>query len=80
MKPKKCHLLQKEISFLRHVVSKSGIKTDPEKVAAVRDMKRPTTVREVRSFLGLASYYRKCVKGFSHLVKPLFDLTRKDEM
>ena len=79
LKPKKCHLLQKEISFLGHVVSKEGLKTDPLKIAAVKNMPRPTTVTQTRSFLGLASYYRKYVQSFSKIAKPLFDLTKKDQ-
>ena len=78
LKPKKCHLMQKEISFLGHVVSKEGVRTDPAKVSAVKEMQRPKTVTEVRSFVGLASYYRKFIQGFSKIAKPLFDLTKKD--
>lgn len=78
LKPKKCHLMQKEIAFLGHVVSKSGTRTDPAKIAAVKDMQRPKTVTQTRSFLGLASYYRKYVQSFSKIAKPLFDLTKKD--
>ena len=79
LKPKKCQFLQEEISFLGHIVSKSGIRTDPAKVAAVKEMKRPETVTQVKSFLGLASYYRKFVKYFSKIAKPLFNLTKKEE-
>ena len=79
LKPKKCNLLQKEISFLGHVISKDGIRTDPAKITAVKNMPRPTNVTQTRSFLGLASYYRKYVKSFSKIAKPLFDLTRKDK-
>jgi hypothetical protein len=78
LKPKKCQFLQEEISFLGHIVSKFGIKTDPAKVAAVKEMKRPETVTQVKSFLGLASYYRKFVKDFSKIAKPLFNLTKKE--
>ncbi|CAC5370891.1 unnamed protein product [Mytilus coruscus] len=78
LKLKKCHFLQKEVSFFGHIVSGEGIRTDPAKVVAVRDMKRPTTVTQVRSFLGLASYYRKYVQDFSKVAKPLFDLTKKN--
>ena len=75
---KKCEFLLETISFLGHVVSKRGIKVDLGKVAAVQDWKIPTNVGEVRSFLGLASYYRKYVKGFSKIASPLTELTRKD--
>ena len=58
------------------MISKDGIKPDPEKVAAVKDFPRPTDLQGVRSFLGLASYYRKFVKGYSVIAAPLHDLTK----
>lgn len=79
LKPKKCHLMQKEISFLGHVVSKGGVRTDPAKVSAVKEIQRPKNVTQVRSFVGLASYYRKFIRGSSKIAKPLFDLTKKDK-
>jgi hypothetical protein len=60
-------------------VSKSAIRRDPAKVAAVKEMKRPETVTQVKSFLGSASYYRKFVKYFSKIAKPLFNLTKKEK-
>lgn len=60
------------------VVSKAGVRTDPDKEKAVANMKKPSTVTEVRSFLGLSSYYRKLIKDYSKIAKPLFDLTKKD--
>jgi len=77
LKPSKCHLLQDQISFLGHVVSAEGISTDPEKTRAIREWPIPTSVTEVRSFLGLASYYRKFVPRFSLIAKPLHLLTGK---
>ena len=56
-------------------MSKEGIHASPEKVKAVLDWPRLQSVHDVRSFLGLASYYRKFIKGFSQLAKPLTDLT-----
>ena len=79
LKPKKCNFLQKEIQFFGHIVSKAGVRTDPDKVRAVENMKTPSTVTQVRSFLGLSSYYRKFIKDYSKLAKPLFDLTKKDK-
>lgn len=79
LKPKKCHLMQKEISFLGHVVSREGVRTDPMKISSIKEMPRPKTVTQVRSFLGLASYYRKFIENFSKIAKPLFDLTKKDK-
>jgi len=75
LNPKKCSFFKKEIKYLGHVVSKEGIKTDPEKISAVRDWPIPRTKKQVRSFLGFCSYYRKFVKGFSLIAKPLFSLT-----
>ena len=65
--PKKCSLFQEKVNLLGHVVSKQGISTDPTKVAAVRNWKTPSNVREVRSFLGLCNYYWKFVGGFADI-------------
>ncbi|XP_057742828.1 uncharacterized protein LOC130961132 [Arachis stenosperma] len=67
-----------KVKFLGHVVSKQGIVVDPAKVEAVRNWERSTSVTEIRSFLGLAWYYRRFIKGFSQLALPLTKLTRKD--
>lgn len=73
--PKKCLLLQRDVKYLGHVVSELGITTDPEKIAAVKDWPTPHTKKQLRSFLGFCSYYRKFVRGFSSIAKPLFALT-----
>ena len=78
LKTKKCKFLQHETSFLGHTVSREGIQTNPSKVQAIKDMSRPGTVTQVRSFLGFCSYYRKYVQDFAGITKPLFDLTKKD--
>jgi len=59
LKPSKYRLLQKHVAFLGHIVSENGVSTDPEKVRAVADWPAPTTLREVRSFVELCSYYRR---------------------
>ena len=76
LKFKKCVFFQHETSFLGHRVSKEGIKPDPAKIGAVKDIPSPQTVTELRSFLGLTSYYRKFVKDYAKIAKPLYDLTR----
>ena len=79
LKPKKCHLFQTEVLYLGHVVTSEGVKTDPSKVEAVKSWPTPTNPTEVRSFLGLASYYRRFIYKFSEVVKPLTNLTKKDQ-
>ena len=68
----------KEVSFLGHVISEKGIAVDPAKVKAVVDWKQPENPTEVRSFLGLAGYYRRFIQDFSKLAGPLTNLTRKN--
>ncbi|XP_070025629.1 uncharacterized protein [Nicotiana sylvestris] len=69
--------LNKSVAFLGHVVSSEGIKVDPQKTEAVKNWPRSTTPTKIRSFLGLAGYYRRFVEGFSSLVSPLTKLTQK---
>ena len=64
------------MDYLGFEVGRDGIRTSPEKVKAILDWPRPQSTHDVRSFLGLALYYRKFIRGFSQLAKPLTDLTR----
>ena len=73
----KCEFLKEKVDYLGFEVGRDGIRTSPEKVRAILDWPRPQSVHDIRSFLGLASYYRKFMKGFSQLAKPLTDLTRE---
>jgi hypothetical protein len=77
VKAKKCDLFKKEVEFLGHIVSEEGIKCNPKKVDRVKEWPRPENVGDVRSFLGLAGYYRKFVEGYSSLARPLTELTKK---
>ena len=72
-------ILVKKVPFLGHVLSEDGISVDPGKVQEVMDQKAPTSVHEVWSFLGLASYYRCFILDLSKIVKPMTRLLQKDK-
>ena len=75
----KCEFWLEKVIFLGHVVSENGISVDPTKVEAVSNLSGPTNISEIRSFLGLAGYYRCFVPNFSRLAAPLMRLTHKTE-
>ena len=79
LKPTKCDLFKQQINYLGHVVSKVGVSTDPDKITAVTEWPQPTTVTEVRSFLGFVSYYRRFIPNFSKVAKPLNQLLQNLE-
>ena len=78
MKSKKCRLAEREVEYLGYIISKDGLSTDPEKIRTVSDFPTPRDVKTLRSFLGLASYYRQFVPNFSVVARPLHALTKKD--
>src|SRR6266511_1002490 len=78
MKPKKCKFAQKELRFLRHIISAEGIRTDPDKIAKMVTLTLPSNLKELRSRLGLFSYYRQYIKGFSEIMRPMYKLTREE--
>ncbi|KAE8736092.1 hypothetical protein F3Y22_tig00000170pilonHSYRG00022 [Hibiscus syriacus] len=74
----KCEFWLQEVSFLGHIISVRGVQVDPSKIEAIMNWKRPKNVSEIRSFLGLAGYYRRFVEGFSIIASPLTKLLRKN--
>jgi len=76
LKAKKCHFFQTEVKFLGHVISKNGIKPDPEKVQAVQDWNEPANQTHVRAFLGLTTYFKRFIKGYAKTAAPLMELTK----
>lgn len=79
VKKEKCEFARSEVIFLGHWVSKGQVRMDERKVQAIVDWPTPTKVTELRSFLGLANYYRKFIQGYSKKVAPLTDLLKKDQ-
>ena len=76
-KESKCSFAISKVEYLGHFISAKGVETDPVKIQAVRDWPTPRNVKQLRSFLGLSGYYRKFIKGYAHLAKPLMNLLRK---
>ena len=79
LKPSKCQLLRHRVEFLGHIVSAEGVAVDPAKVEKVVNWPAPRTVSQLRSFLGLCTYYQNFIKDYSTVAKPLFQLTEKDQ-
>ena len=77
LKPAKCSIFQTEVTFLGFRVSVKGVLPDPTNVAKILQWKEPQNVTELKQFLGCCSYYRKFIRGFSKVAKPLFDITKK---
>nr|AAX92822.1 retrotransposon protein, putative, Ty3-gypsy sub-class [Oryza sativa Japonica Group] len=75
----KCEFWLSEMKFLGHVISAKGVAVDPETVIAVTDWKQPKTVTQVRSFLGLAGYYRRFIENFSKIARPMTQLLKNEE-
>jgi hypothetical protein len=75
----KCEFWLKQVAFLGHIISKGGVSIDPSKVQDVLSWKAPTSVSDIPSFLGLAGYYQRFIKGFLKISKPMTELLEKDK-
>jgi len=78
LKPRKCQLFRAEVEYLGHLISKDGIKTDPKKTECIQNWPEPKCVKDIRSFLGLCSYYRRFIYKHAEIAKPLHQLTEKN--
>ena len=76
LKPSKCKFFRRSIKYLGHIVSSDGVGTDPDKTSCVEEWPIPTTLKQFQSFLGFVGYYRRFIKGFSKIAKPLHAITR----
>ena len=77
IKPAKCVFLREKVQYLGHIVSKDGIEADPDKLRKVQCWPTPRNVREVQQFLGLANYYRRFIRNFAEVARPLHRLTER---
>ena len=77
LKPAKCRFARKEVEYLGHIITPDGLKPNPSLVSAVREFPVPTCLKELRRFLGLASYYRRFIPKFASVAQPLHHLTGK---
>lgn len=75
IQPDKCEFLKRELEYL---VTVDGVKPNPEKIKAMKDFRTHKNLTEVQSFLGLTGYYKKCIRNFSKIAKPLIELNKKD--
>ena len=74
---KKSEFFMQEIKYLGHIISKNGIRMDPDKLRVINEWPTPTNLHELRNFIGMCSYYRRFIEKFSVLTGPLHDLTKK---
>ena len=77
LKPEKCHFHKKQVEYLGVIIGDGKVKMDPVKVKAITDWPMPTTLKELRSFLGFGNYYKAFIEQYSHITRPLHQLTRK---
>ena len=78
LKPSKCHFICQTVEYLGHTITPKGISPNNSRVVAIQNFPFPTSVKEVRQLVGLASYYRRFINGFARIAQPLHQLTQKN--
>ena len=78
LKPEKCEFNKTEVEYLEFIISEGKIRIDPKKVAGIVDWPQPTTLRQLRSFLSFGNYYRRFIRNYSDMTRPLNELLQKD--
>jgi hypothetical protein len=78
VKLSKCSFGKEEVEYLGHVISREGVKVDPEKIKAITEWPKPKNISKLRGFLGLTGYYRRFIKNYAHLTTPLSNLLKKN--
>src|SRR6266542_295559 len=78
VKVKKCEFAKRKLKFLGHIISRKGIRTDPEKIEKMVNIRPPKNLKELRSRLSLFSFYRQYIKEFSGIIKPMYELTQME--
>ena len=79
VKPSKCCFFKESVKYLGHVVSSQGVSTDPDKTEALRNWPSPKNIKDIRRYLGFTSYYRRFIKGYASIARPLTDLLKGDQ-
>ena len=79
IKPSKCHFAYQQVTYLGHVIGNGEIRPNLDQIQAVQNFPKPQTKKDVRSFLGLTGYYRKFIRNYEDIARPLIDLTKKNE-
>ena len=77
-KKSKCTFGKEEVEYLRHIISKEGVKVDPNKIKAIKECPNPDNISKLRGFLGLIGYYRTFIKNYAHITRPLTNLLKKN--